>query len=66
MHDELWRVEEAMIKILGLKPKYFRAPYGEYNDLTLQVLGERGYTSASSFTIRPIIPRGSIFEIPSG
>ncbi|WAR58008.1 hypothetical protein PtB15_5B238 [Puccinia triticina] len=36
-------LETAMIKILGVKPKYMRAPYGEYNDLVLQVLSDRGY-----------------------
>jgi hypothetical protein len=69
IHDELYRVEEAFIRILGKKPLYvsplsltlpfssstisndeakanflqFRPPYGSYNDLVLQVLGERGY-----------------------
>ncbi|CAH7685727.1 hypothetical protein PPACK8108_LOCUS20299 [Phakopsora pachyrhizi] len=43
MHLQLSKVEDAMIKILGVKPLYFRPPYGEYNDLLLQVLGERGY-----------------------
>ena len=43
-HDEFWRVEEAMTKILGLKPKYFRPPYGKYNDQVLQVAAQRGYT----------------------
>lgn len=44
LHDEFWRVEQAMEKILGLRPKYFRPPYGSYNDLVLQVANERGYT----------------------
>lgn len=43
-HDELWRVEEAFIKILGVKPLYFRPPYGAYDDNTLAVLQNRGYT----------------------
>lgn len=43
IHDELWRVEEAFIRILGKRPLYFRPPYGSYNDLVLQVLSERGY-----------------------
>lgn len=33
-----------MTKILGLKPKYFRPPYGKYNDQVLQVATQRGYT----------------------
>lgn len=36
-------VEQAMIKILGVKPLYMRPPYGEYNDVVLQVLQDRGY-----------------------
>jgi hypothetical protein len=47
---ELWRVEEAFIKILGIKPIWFRPPYGSYNDLVLQVLGERGYKYVALWT----------------
>jgi peptidoglycan/xylan/chitin deacetylase (PgdA/CDA1 family) len=43
IHQELEKLETAFIKILGLKPLYFRPPYGSYNDLVLQVLSERGY-----------------------
>ena len=50
LHNELWLVEQAMIKILGLKPLYFRFPYGEYDDLVLSVLSERGYKSESTST----------------
>ena len=44
LHDEFYRVEDAMTKILGLKPKYFRPPFGKYNDQVLQVAAQRGYT----------------------
>jgi hypothetical protein len=40
---ELEKVETAFINILGLKPLYFRPPYGSINDLALQVLADRGY-----------------------
>ncbi|OAV93310.1 hypothetical protein PTTG_00916 [Puccinia triticina 1-1 BBBD Race 1] len=40
---QLELIETAMVKILGVKPLYFRPPYGEYNDLVLQVLQDRGY-----------------------
>jgi peptidoglycan/xylan/chitin deacetylase (PgdA/CDA1 family) len=40
---ELEKLETAFIRILGLKPLYFRPPYGNYNDLVLKVLSERGY-----------------------
>lgn len=43
INQELSQVEDAFVKILGLKPIYFRPPYGNYNDLVLQVLGQRGY-----------------------
>ncbi|KAK8864144.1 hypothetical protein IAR55_001390 [Kwoniella newhampshirensis] len=43
INSELQKVEDAFIKILGLKPLYFRPPYGSYNDLVLQVLAQRGY-----------------------
>jgi hypothetical protein len=44
---ELEKVEQAFIRILGLKPLYFRPPYGSINDQVLQVLGQRGYKSKS-------------------
>ncbi|ORX37052.1 hypothetical protein BD324DRAFT_579268 [Kockovaella imperatae] len=43
INDELERLETAFIRILGLKPLYFRPPYGNINDLALKVLGDRGY-----------------------
>lgn len=45
INSELERVETAFIKILGVKPLYFRPPYGAINDLALQVLSDRGYKS---------------------
>ncbi|OAV93311.1 hypothetical protein PTTG_00917 [Puccinia triticina 1-1 BBBD Race 1] len=36
-------IERAMIKILGVKPLFFRPPYGEYNDDVIKVLRARGY-----------------------
>ncbi|WWC71124.1 uncharacterized protein I206_105077 [Kwoniella pini CBS 10737] len=43
INQELEKVEQAFIRILGLKPLYFRPPYGSYNDLVLNVLAQRGY-----------------------
>lgn len=34
-----------MKKILGVKPRLFRPPYGNYNDESLRVLSNRGYSS---------------------
>ncbi|TYJ53880.1 hypothetical protein B9479_005502 [Cryptococcus floricola] len=44
LNSELSKVEDAFVKILGVKPKYFRPPYGNINDQALQVLADRGYT----------------------
>ncbi|KAJ9094272.1 hypothetical protein QFC21_006098 [Naganishia friedmannii] len=43
INNELAMVEEAFIRILGVRPLYFRPPYGEYNDLLLSALSDRGY-----------------------
>jgi peptidoglycan/xylan/chitin deacetylase (PgdA/CDA1 family) len=43
IHDELWRVEEAFIKILGLRPVYFRPPFGSVSDTLYAALENRGY-----------------------
>jgi len=40
---ELDLVETALKKILGIKPKYFRPPYGSYNDNILKILKEYNY-----------------------
>jgi peptidoglycan/xylan/chitin deacetylase (PgdA/CDA1 family) len=45
IHNELWLVEQAFTKILGLKPLYFRPPFGSSNDLLLSALTNRGYKS---------------------
>ncbi|OCF35058.1 deacetylase [Kwoniella heveanensis CBS 569] len=50
IHEELEKVENAFIKILGLKPLYFRPPYGSYNDLVLSVLAQRGYKKVFLWT----------------
>ncbi|KAG8991483.1 Carbohydrate esterase 4 protein [Tulasnella sp. 427] len=36
MHDELWRVENAITRITGAYPAFLRPPYGTYNDLVRQ------------------------------
>jgi peptidoglycan/xylan/chitin deacetylase (PgdA/CDA1 family) len=35
-----------MVKILGLKPLYFRPPYGDLPDLAIAALENRGYKKA--------------------
>ncbi|KAB5588506.1 hypothetical protein CTheo_8053 [Ceratobasidium theobromae] len=31
IHDEMWRVEKALMQIIGVQPAQMRPPYGEYN-----------------------------------
>ena len=50
LHAELEKVEQAFIKILGVKPLYFRPPYGNYNQQSLEVLAERGYKKLFMWT----------------
>ncbi|GAA97177.1 carbohydrate esterase family 4 protein [Mixia osmundae IAM 14324] len=46
LNKQLDLVENAFRKILGIKPKWFRPPYGAYNQAALDVLGNRGYSVA--------------------
>lgn len=32
IHDEMWRTEQALERILGVSPALMRPPYGTYND----------------------------------
>uniref|UniRef100_A0A0W0G5I6 Putative carbohydrate esterase family 4 protein n=1 Tax=Moniliophthora roreri TaxID=221103 RepID=A0A0W0G5I6_MONRR len=32
VHDEMWRVEQALERIVGAVPAFMRPPYGSYND----------------------------------
>lgn len=36
------RLDDALIKILGVKPAFVRPPYGNYNELSRQVAQENG------------------------
>jgi len=42
IHDEMWRVEQAIQRITGAVPAFMRPPYGNYNDVVLTVAGQRG------------------------
>jgi len=42
VHDEMWRVEQALTKIAGVVPAFMRPPYGNYNDNVRNVAGMRG------------------------
>ncbi|GAA5973558.1 hypothetical protein JCM11641_007118 [Rhodosporidiobolus odoratus] len=43
-NQQLDLVETALKKILGIKPRFFRAPYGNTNAAKLKILKARGYT----------------------
>ncbi|KAK7466197.1 hypothetical protein VKT23_004921 [Stygiomarasmius scandens] len=42
VHDEMWRVEQALERILGVSPAFMRPPYGSYNDNVLRASAVRG------------------------
>lgn len=42
IHDEMWRVEQALQRIVGVTPAFMRPPYGNYNDLVRQASYVRG------------------------
>jgi peptidoglycan/xylan/chitin deacetylase (PgdA/CDA1 family) len=44
LHYQLDLLETALWKILGIKPRFFRPPFGEYDNKSLKVLQERGYS----------------------
>jgi peptidoglycan/xylan/chitin deacetylase (PgdA/CDA1 family) len=46
IHDEMWRVEQALQKIIGVTPAFMRPPYGNYNDLVRQASYIRGQVLA--------------------
>ncbi|CCO29969.1 hypothetical protein BN14_03993 [Rhizoctonia solani AG-1 IB] len=42
VHDEMWRVEQALQRIIGVNPAFMRPPYGNYNDNVREAAGVRG------------------------
>lgn len=42
IHDQMWRVEQALQRIVGVVPAFMRPPYGNYNDLVLEAAYIRG------------------------
>jgi peptidoglycan/xylan/chitin deacetylase (PgdA/CDA1 family) len=42
INSEMGRVEEALERIIGVKPAFTRPPYGNINNLVSQVVGARG------------------------
>jgi peptidoglycan/xylan/chitin deacetylase (PgdA/CDA1 family) len=46
VQDEMYRMEEALSKILGVLPAFMRPPYGEFNNNIEQIAAQRGQTLA--------------------
>ncbi|KAG0666366.1 Carbohydrate esterase 4 protein [Rhodotorula mucilaginosa] len=44
LHYQLDLIEAAFRKILGVKPRFFRPPYGTYDNRSLKILQDRGYS----------------------
>ncbi|BGP51568.1 hypothetical protein JCM10450v2_007515 [Rhodotorula kratochvilovae] len=45
VNDQLWRIEDALIKSTGAEVRFFRPPYGSYDGQALSVASQRGYTT---------------------
>jgi len=41
IHNEMWRIEQALERIVGVSPAFLRPPYGNYNNLVRQVAKQR-------------------------
>ncbi|KAJ7253505.1 carbohydrate esterase family 4 protein [Mycena rebaudengoi] len=46
IHDEMWRVEQALQRIIGVTPAFMRPPFGSYNDLVRQAAFRRNQSLA--------------------
>jgi len=42
IHNEMWKVEHALERIVGKAPAFIRPPYGNYNNLVREVAQQRG------------------------
>ncbi|CAE6526118.1 unnamed protein product [Rhizoctonia solani] len=48
VHDEMWRVEEALQRILGVTPAFMRPPFGSYNGKRTHLLPSEYYLTLTS------------------
>lgn len=44
-YNEIKKTDDVIVDIIGVKPKYFAPPSGDFNDTTLKVAKELGYTT---------------------
>jgi len=58
----MWRVEQALERIVGKKPAWIRAPFGSYNDLVREVAYQRGQSCTSTSSNAPLSP---FFQVDS-
>lgn len=47
IHDEMWRVEQALQRICGVQPAFMRPPFGNYNNLVREAASVRGQSLAT-------------------
>ncbi|RIB07254.1 Carbohydrate Esterase Family 4 protein [Gigaspora rosea] len=63
--NQIVSLEEALKKIVGLVPKYFRPPYGSYNDEVLNTIEKHGlgkYSSSDGPPSSHIVLNHDIFQ----
>ncbi|KAF9517395.1 carbohydrate esterase family 4 protein [Hydnum rufescens UP504] len=41
IHNEMWRIEQALERIVGVSPAFIRLPYRNYNNLVREVAKQR-------------------------
>lgn len=46
VHNEMWLIEQALERIVGLAPAFMRPPFGNYNNLVRQVAAQRNQSLA--------------------
>ncbi|KAF7351549.1 hypothetical protein MSAN_01587400 [Mycena sanguinolenta] len=46
INDQMFRMEQAFSRIIGVIPAFMRPPYGNYNDDVLSVMSSRGQSAA--------------------
>lgn len=45
LHNEMFKIEQALVKIVGVMPAFMRPPYGEYNDRALAAVFYRNQSA---------------------
>lgn len=45
LNNQMQLIEDALMKILGMKPAMFRPPYGNFNNQALATIAQRNYSA---------------------